>query len=170
MKNLVFILFFTCTCLQANAQHIPDYSTVKDGTPEQRIARANEAALQAATYLLSVPPDTNNKDVNDASQYLLLWMTETSDYNFELDDATVQLYIPNRALLPVLLAAMVEYEMKKPENKDDMKKVRMHAAKKLIQYAQDPANKVNMPDGLKKAAIAEKNGELNKYLASFDKK
>jgi hypothetical protein len=169
MKYLILLPFLACICLHVNAQQVPDYSSVEHGTNEQKIARANEAALQAATYLLAMPPDTTNKDVKDAASYMVMWMAETPDYSFELDSAGAQLYGGNSALLSRLLAAMVEYEMKNPADKDDKKKVRLNAARKLIAYAQNPAYKIKMPDGLKKAVAADKKGELDKYLASFDK-
>jgi hypothetical protein len=169
MKKLMFLLLLTYTFVQTHAQKVPDYSSVENGTSEQKIARANEAALQAATYLLSVPPDTNNKDVKDAMQYLVLWMTATQDYSFEIGNAEAQLYGHSPALLSILFAAMTEYEMKNPANKDDKQKVRLYAVKRLIKYSQNPSNKVEMPEELKKAAVADKKGELDKYLASLDK-
>lgn len=169
MKNLLFLLLLICCCSQINAQQVPDYSQVKNGTKAQTIARANEAALQAATYLLSMPPDTTNEDIQNATQYLILWMTQTDEYTFEVDEAAISLYEGNTAMMPVLLASMVEYQMKNPANKDDRQKVTLNAAKRMIAYAHNPANNIIMPDGLKKAAEAEKKGELDKYLASLGK-
>lgn len=169
MKNLILLLLLAYSYFPVHAQQVPDYSGIEGGTTEQKIARANEAALQSATYLLAMPPDTNNQDVKDAAAYLLMWMTATPDYSFELGDAELELYGSNPALLAVLLAAMVDYEMNNPANKDDKHKVRLNATRKFIAYAQNPANKVAMPDGLKKAATADKKGELDKYLSSFDK-
>jgi|GEM_PF-2919576 len=168
MKNLFIILLSTCLYSNVYAQKVPDYSSLEGGTHEQNVARANEAALQSATYLLAMPPDTTNEDVKNAAAYMLMWMTATEEYSFELDEAGSVLYGGDRSLLSILLAAMVEYEMKHPADKDNWSKVRLNAAKKLIAYAHKPANKIQMHEGLKKAAEADEKGELEKYLASFD--
>jgi hypothetical protein len=169
MKFLTLLLLLPLICLNVAAQQVPDYSAVNNGTKEQKIARANEAAMQAVTYLLAMPADTNNNDVKEAGSYLIMWMTETPDYSFELDEAGSKLYSGNTSLMSRFLAAMVEYEIQNPADKDDKLKVRLNAARKLIAYSQNPVNKVKMPESLKKAAIAEKKGELDKYLASLDK-
>lgn len=167
MRTLLLFLLTICICNKVNAQQVPDYSLATNGTDEQKKARANEAALQAATYLLAMPPDTNNADVRQAASYLVMWMAATPDYSFELDEAGSKLYGRNTALLSVLLAAMVEYEMKHHADKDDMQKVLLNAARRLIAYAEIPENNVKMPDALKKAAIADRKGELEQYLASL---
>jgi hypothetical protein len=169
MKNLLILLLLACTYSQVRGQQIPDYSLNDDLTKEQMVVRANEIALQTATYLLSIPANTNNTDRKEAAGYLTMWMSATSEYSFEIDYAVLQLYGENTALLPVMLAAMAEYEMKNPENKNDMQKVRLHAAQRLIRYAQDPANNVKMHDELQAAANADKKGKLDKYLASLNK-
>lgn len=169
MRYLILLPIIACMSLQVRAQMVPDYSTIENGTKEQKIARANEAALQAANYLLAIPPNGKGKDEKDASSYLLAWMAETAEYTFELDSACTMLYGGDPDLLCRLLAGMVTYAMSNPANKDNKQKVRLNAAQQLIVYAQNPANKIKVPDVLGKAALANKKGELDKYLASFDK-
>lgn len=168
MKNLFLFIMAALAVFKINAQQVPDYSSLENGTPEQIATRANEAALQAATYLLSMPPDTNNQDIKDAASYTVMWMSATPDYSFELDNACVKMYGGDPALLQVLLAAMVEYEITNPENKDDGEKVRVNAVKRLIAYAQDPKNKITIHDDLKNAIKADNKGKLDKYLSSIN--
>lgn len=169
MKSLIVLLFMTCMCLHASAQQKPDYSTVSNGTKEQKVARANEAALQSAGYLLSTPPDTSNADIKQASTYLIAWMSASEEYNFEFGNTEVQLYDGNSALLARLLAAMVEYEIKNPNDKSNTKKVQANAVRRLITYAKTPANNIKMSKALKKAEAADQKGTLEEYLASLDK-
>lgn len=167
-KQLLFIVTFIISS-HLFGQQLPDYSTLKGGTTEQNKARANEAALQAATYLLSVPPDTSNENVKEAASYLVMWMTATKDYSFSLDNVLISIYGDKKELLPVLLAAMVDFEMKNPAKKDETETVRLHAVQTLISYVQNPTNKASMSLTLIKAANAQKKGELDKYLSSLDK-
>lgn len=153
--------------LSCYAQQKPDYSTV-EGTKAQKIARANEVARQAAQYLLATPPDTSDQDIKEAGSYLMMWMTETEEYTFELDVASVKLYDENLSLLPRLMAGMVLYQMNHHEEKDNRIKVRAGAARTLIAYVKTPAYNISVPDALRKADEADKKGKLEQYLNALE--
>ncbi len=168
MKNLIILITLICAFTHISAQQKPDYTPIENGTKQEKIAKANEVALQAAKYLLATPIDTNDEDIKQAASYLLMWMTVTEEYSFEIGNAAMELCGSNKSLLSRYLAAMVEYEMNNPENKDDKHKVGLYAAQKLIKYAQDPAHNAVMHSELKKAAKADKNGKLAEHLTAID--
>lgn len=168
MKRVVLTLLVFCVVVNVYAQQVPDYSSVNTGTKAEQAVKADEVALQAAEYLLATPMDSNDNTIKEAASYLFRWMTMAPDYTFNIDEACEHMYGGDPALLPILLAAMVEYEMKHPDNKNNAEKVRVNATKGLIAYAQNPKNNVVMHDDLKGAAKADKKGKLAKYLATFD--
>lgn len=98
----------------------------------------------------------------------MMWMTETEEYTFELDVASVKLYDENLSLLPRLMAGMVLYQMNHHEEKDNRIKVRAGAARTLIAYVKTPAYNISVPDALRKADEADKKGKLEQYLNALE--
>ncbi|RYZ52156.1 MAG: hypothetical protein EOP49_10225 [Sphingobacteriales bacterium] len=168
MKKFLLALLLVATYSEMQAQKPPVYAPIGNVSEAEKNAKLNEIAAQAAAYLLAVPTDTTKEDVKDAIGFLVTWMSETPDYTFEVGPAAMKLSGENTTLMPVFLAAMVEYQIKNPQFKDDREKVMLHASRRLIAYAQEPSHKAKMPDQLKKAAAADKKGELNKFVSALN--
>lgn len=168
MKNLLLFIAMCCSTFFAVAQDLPDFSKIDVTTEKGFSARTDDAALKAATYLLSLTPDrTESEQGRKAGAFLMTWMTNSPDYTFAVD-GTVKLTEGNPNLMVVMMAAMAQYVLTHKEDKDDMEKIRLNTVKKLVAYANNPANNVVPNDALAEAIKAEKQGKLDQYLNNFN--
>ncbi len=146
------------------AQELPDFSTIPIEAKEDFTATADNAALQAASYLLSTPMDAKNINRLKCTSYVIKWMTGTPDYNFTLDEQATKFAKKNDDLLGLYMAAMTKYSLENKADAKDQNKVKLNAVKSIITYAKDPKNNVKVNGELKKMTEADEKGELAQYL------
>jgi hypothetical protein len=65
---------------------LPNFRYIRIVEPSDFNESTDKAALQAADYILSIPPSPKNKTWASASDYLLNWMAGTPKYTFTLDE------------------------------------------------------------------------------------
>ncbi len=164
MKRIIIGILLLLSINISFGQNLPNYDAIKLEVKEDYNTTANDAALQAANFILSTPVDENNMDRLKSMQYIFKWMSGSPDYNFEVGEPATKFSKRNDYFLGIYMAAMTKYVL---ENKDDAKnqnKIKLNAVKSVIEYAKIPANNVKLNSELKKAIEADAKGELSTYL------
>jgi hypothetical protein len=164
MKKITLLILTAAAYLTAFAQGVPDCSTIKLDSKEGFDSVANMAALNASTYLLSIPADKTDNDRNKTIQYLLQWMTATPEYSFYVDETVRKVVRNNDKLLTLYLAAATKYSLENKHESKNEKHVKLNSIRRLIQYAKDPKNNLTVGTEFKKAIKAEEQGRLPEYL------
>ncbi|MBL7731131.1 MAG: hypothetical protein JNM88_08140 [Chitinophagaceae bacterium] len=164
MKKLFILLLAVMTFAKSFSQSLPNYDEIRLDKKEDFNATANDAALQAATYLLSTPMDANSIDRLKSLQYILKWMSGTPDYSFTLDEQATKFAKGNDDLLGLYLAAMTKYVLENKQAAEDKDKIKLNAVKLIIAYAKDTKNNVKINKELKKVIEADEKGKLEEYL------
>jgi hypothetical protein len=147
----------------ATAQKVPDYDNVKLSEAAD-YKTADGTALQAATYVLSVPLSKDDSDRLKSIQFIIKWMSGTPDYTFTLDGVIEKVTKGNDEMLGVYMAAMTKYALEHPDQAKDPKVVKLNAVMLLLDYCENPAYKVKSTESLKKLLDARNKGELEKEL------
>lgn len=164
MKRLIFITWLGLLSSLAFAQTLPDFDAIKLETKEDYNSIADNAALQAADFLLTTPLEKDNISRLRSLQYIIKWMSGTPDYNFTLDEQATKFAKKNDDLLGLYMAAMTKYVLENKADAKDQDKVKLNAVKLIIAYAKDEKNKVRLNAELKKAIEADDKGKLSEYL------
>ncbi len=164
MKRLIFITWLGLLSSLAFAQTLPDFDAIKLETKEDYNSIADNAALQAADFLLTTPLEKDNISRLRSLQYIIKWMSGTPDYNFTLNEQATKFAKKNDDLLGLYMAAMTKYVLENKADAKDQDKVKLNAVKLIIAYAKDEKNKVRLNAELKKAIEADDKGKLSEYL------
>ena len=164
MKKFFFGLAFGLAVSFSFSQDLPDFDAIRLEKAGDYNAKANDAALQAAEFLLSTPLDPDNLDRLKSMQYMITWMSGTPDYSFTLDEHATKFTKNNDDFLGLYLAAMTKFMLENKDDAADENKVKLNAMKLVIAYAKDKNNKVKVNGELKKAIEAEDKGKLAEYL------
>ncbi len=164
MKKLFVTLTLGLLAHASFAQSLPNYDEIKLVVKEDYNATANDAALQAANYLLSTPLDGKNIDRLKCMQYVIKWMAGSPDYYFTLDAQATKFSKKNDDLMALYMAAMTKYVLENKEYAADQNKIKLNAVKLIVDYAKNPDNKVKLNSELKKLIEADSNGNLAEYL------
>jgi len=164
MKRLFFGLLFGFLFNLSFAQSLPDFDAIKLDKKEDFNLTADNAALQAADFLLSTPLEKDNINRLKSLQYIIKWMSGTPDYSFTLDEQATKFAKKNDDLLGLYMAAMTKYVLENKADSKDQNKIKLNAVKLIIAYARDEKNKVKINSELKKAIEADEKGQLSEYL------
>lgn len=164
MKKALLMLGFALTLATANAQTPPDYSKFPL-EKEEDFAKANDAVMQAANYLLGTPVTKDPQKRLEGMQFLLMWMQGTPDYSFAID-GTFSLVGDDQQLLGVYLAGMIKYHISN-KVKEGGPEASLATLKTLAEYIDNKANGVTPTGDLKKMAEASKKGELEKFAEKY---
>lgn len=129
--------------------------------------KANEdVVLECARFILDVAAEAGNPARRTALNKVAEWMSGTPDHTFIIGEHVGKLMSNNEAILGIYMAAMTRYVLEngdKPSTPDD---VQFHSFETLLEYCEDPRNKVPSTRELKKAIKAKNNGKLSSYLSS----
>jgi len=164
MKNLFLFLLFGIAFNSSFSQNLPDYSSIKLEVKEDYNSVANNAALQAANYILATPVDKKNNDRLKSIVYVIKWMTGTPDYNFTLDEKYTKFAKKNDDLLMLYMVAMAKFVLENNTDSKDQNKIILNAVKLIVAYVKDSKNNVKINNELKKMIEADDNGKLSDYL------
>jgi hypothetical protein len=167
MRFILVLLLALGSLVPGYGQQLPDFTTIPLKEESDFNKTANDAALKAATFILSTASVRENAERSRAIGYMMQWMEGTPAYAFNIDAALAKVTGEDRGLFVVVLAGMVEFMLQNEAKKDDMELVRLNAVRKLLGYVQNPSYGIT-PDGeLKNAIAAEKKSELKTYLAKL---
>src|SRR4051812_29914371 len=113
MRKLPFLFSALLFSFFLHAQQ-SDYASIKLDTKEDFTADANQAALQASTFLLSTSLEGDAATRDQAAQFLIRWMSGTPAYTFQLDETAGKIAKVKEALMVTYLSAMVKYSLENP--------------------------------------------------------
>ena len=150
MKYILFVVLFVAFEV-THAQSLPAYDEIvleksTDYKP------ANQSALAAANYILSKPIANKDLDYLKSLKFMIKWMSGTPDYMFDIDAEVGKLVKGSDALVGVYMAAMTKYCLEHPDTKDDQEAIKNNSLNTLIEYCENPANKVKMNRALRRLA------------------
>ncbi|HAI84362.1 MAG TPA: hypothetical protein DCL43_11900 [Chitinophagaceae bacterium] len=160
---------FLCSCLLAvfatvaMGQAIPNVASYTL-TAKEDYAKANEAVLQCANYLLSAPMNEQDIDRVNASAFVLKWMTGTPDFTFGLDATVANASKKDEQVLFLYMAAMSKIALENPAKAKDGDFVRLQAWSLLLNYYSNPANKMKKNKALNKLVDALNQNQLAKEI------
>lgn len=163
MKKPIFVLLFFFLGSSVFAQ-LPDFDSIILEKKEDYTANADDAALQAARYLLTHPIEKDNLDRLKCMAYVIKWMSGTPHYTFSLDEQATRFAKKNDDLLVLYMAAMARFALENKADAKDEEKVKLNAVQSIVEYARNKDNKVKLNSELKKAIEAYDKGELADYL------
>lgn len=157
----IILVLFRTTLL---AQTLPDFQAIKLEVKEDYNAKANDAALQAANYVLSNPMDAKDNGRIFSTVYLIRWMQGTPDYLFNFDEQATKFAKKNSDFLALYMAAMVKYVLENKSDAKDQDKIRIHALQWVISYFKEPKFNAKPNKEIKKLMEADDKGQLQAYL------
>lgn len=160
-KCFLFLFLVAATNVFAQTTNFDEVRLKKDSD----YAAANKYALEAASYVLSVPLDTNNAQRQKALQFAMKWMEGTPDFSFSLDATIMEKVVgDNNDLLGLYMVAMTKYSLENESNAKNDALIKLNAIKLVLAYVEKPENNVKMHKALRKLSDANKKGELEKAL------
>lgn len=162
MRTALLALLLGLGTITASAQSLPDFGSIRLNVKEDYDDKANEAALTAATHLLSTPLDDANRRA--ALSYVLRWMTGSPHYSFSLDAKAMRFTKSNDDLLGLYMAGMARFALENKDKAADAKAVNIGGLQHVANYAANPANGVKLNSELKKLIKANEAGKLAEYL------
>jgi len=163
MKGIIIIIMLAIVFNSSFAQSTTDYDNVKLATAADCKA-ADPIALEASTYLLSMPFEKDNVVRLKSLAFIIQWMSATPDYHFTLDESVVKPLKSNDEYLGLYMAAMTKYSLENKESANDLNLVKVNAMTAVLNYCENEANNMKMTKPLKKLSEAKANGELEKSL------
>ena len=161
------LLFFALTCLltvQLSAQK-PAFADIPVTTAED-CKKAEPKVTEAANYILSQPIDSKEAALKQTNAFMIMWMTNTADYSFEISEPMVKVTTNEPQLLAVLMAALAKKALENPELvKKDKTKYQAGALDLLAAYIGKKANHVKQNKDMKALLAAQKDGKLEAFAA-----
>jgi hypothetical protein len=158
--SVICLLFLALSGFSQDFAALANYSFAA----KEDYKKAEDKALECATYLIGKPLDQSDPNRLYAVQFLLRWMEGTPDHSFMLDETAVKLSKTNNDLLGVYMAAMVRYAIQNPEQAKDAKATKLNTITSLLTYCENADNKVKLDKELKKMLEAKNKGQLKEYL------
>ena len=147
------------------AQNPEQWQEIKFDKPED--FKANEGVvLECARFILDVAAEAGNPARKTALSKVAEWMSGTPDHTFIIGEHVGKLMSNNEAILGIYMAAMTRFVLEngdKPTTPDD---IQFGSFKTLLEYCEEPRNKVPSTRELKKAIKAKNAGKLKNYLSS----
>ena len=156
----IFTSFLALSCFAAPAfsQEAPTAQTAED------YRKMEPKILEDANYILSTPKDDSNTKRSECFQEILLWMSNTADFTFEIDEPITRAAEKDNTLLGVYLAAISKYALEHRDEAKDGKGLRLSAYTLFLEYCANDSNGVKKNKELKKMQEAKKEGKLKEYL------
>lgn len=164
MKRIFFVVCTSLLFFITKGQDLPNFRYIRIVDAADFNESTDNAALQAADYILSVPPSPKNKTWASASDYLLNWMAGTPKYTFTLDETGTALIKKDANIMLAYMAALVKSQLQKTDTIANTREVKLNAMKILIAYATNSTNGVKISGELKKIIEANNKGQLGAYL------
>ena len=129
--------------------------------------KANEdVVLECARFILDVPAEPGNPARKTALTKVAEWMSGTPDYNFIIGEHVGRLMNNNEAILGIYMAAMTRHVLENRGSPTTPDELRFSSFETLLQYCENPRNKVPASRELKRAIKAKNSGKLRDYLSS----
>ena len=163
LKFTVVIILFLITSTshsQLSKYNFEDY----DFSSNESLEAMKEDVLSVANLLLKEPVTKESKVRLDAGFFLNEWMKNTEDYSFGQGNLS-HLYDEKEELMIISMAAQVKYCLENGKNDSYEYESRLEIWKIMIQYIEDPKNKVKLTKNLKQLIKAKNENQLANFLA-----
>lgn len=145
------------------AQDPEQWQSLDFSVPENY--KSNEpTVLQCANFVLGMPAEAGNPARQSAMGVLAKWITGTPDYTFVIDESIARLMEKNEAILSIYMASLAQTVLENNDLAGKESALKLEAFNRLLDYCEEPTNKVPMSKELKKAISAREKGKLLKYL------
>ncbi|BEG98770.1 hypothetical protein [Bacteroides sedimenti] len=119
-------------------------------------SNAEAKVLECANYLTSTPMDRENLNREYAENFLLIWMSGTSDFTFNLNETVCSIIRSNLSLIGVYFACATKFALENRDKARNKNTIIKNALLLLLNYCKNPKNKVDQND-LLKAVMNEEN-------------
>lgn len=162
LMKLLFTIAFVLGITMLQAQ---DFEKLKDFKIASKAdaKQAEPIALECANYLMTHPVSTEqNRGI--ALKVVIMWMSDTPDYQFAVDGSAAALMKKDEDILGVYMAAMCKWALENSSQAKDAAAMKLGTFNILLDYAVVPENNVKQTKELKKALEAKKDGKLKEYL------
>ena len=147
------------------AQDPEQWQQIKFEKPED--FKANEGVvLECARFILDVAAEAGNPARKTALSKVAEWMAGTPDHTFIIGEHVGKLMSGNEAILGIYMAAITRYVLENGDKPIAPDEVQFHSFEILLEYCEDPRNKVPSSRELRKAIKAKNSGKLRTYLSS----
>jgi hypothetical protein len=157
---LVLLVFYTGCSL---AQSLTNSDSIKlESTWDCKAAE--RYALEASNYLFSKPFEENDVHRLKALQFIIKWMAATPDYKFTMDEVAEKLVKGSDNLLGLYMGAMTKYVLETKNASKDNAVIKLNAITTLLNYSENPSNKIKMTRNLRKLSDARAKGQLEQAL------
>jgi hypothetical protein len=114
-----------------------------DNLKTQEDLKKNEGRiLDCAKFVLGNPVDGQNKVRTDALRAIILWMSNTSAYTFEIDGSISSLMKKNDDIMGLYMAALTQFALENPNKAKDKKEVKLNSFRLMLEYCNKPTNNV----------------------------
>lgn len=163
MRKIIFALLAVSYSYVSFCQGLPNFDAIPlSGKADYKTAEPY--ALQASTFLLSTPAEKDNLDRLKSLQFIIKWMSGTPDYMFSIDDVATKIMKGDDDMLGLYMAAMTKFVLENNEAATDQQKIKLNAVTMLLDYCENPANKIKMSKNMRKLSEAKANGQLEEAL------
>jgi hypothetical protein len=162
MKNTIIGCLLFCS-YHVHAQTLPNFELIK----LEKISdykKAEPFVLQTATFLLSTPFKSENKDRSNSLRFISQWMNGTPDYSLVIFDVIDKIGKDNIDLLGVYISAMTKFTLENKAAAKDVAVIKLNAMTMLIKYCENKDNNLKMSKQIKKLAEANEKGQLEQAL------
>ncbi len=125
---------------------------------------AESYVLKAANYLFTSKYDKDDLERLYAIEFVMKWMSGTSDYQFELNEKFSKAFADQTDLLGLYMAGMAKYALENKSKTLSASIIGFNSVKMVLEYSSKAANNLKQTGEMKRMASALKKGELEKYF------
>ncbi len=161
--KLLFVALLAFTCHGTFAQTMPDFDLIKI-EKTQDYKPAEPFVLQTCNYLFATPVVKGNNNRLKSMQFIFRWMSGTPDYSFTFDNNVFKTIKDNTDLVGLYLAGMAKYALENPAEAKDAKLVKLSGVTAMLNFCENPNNKIKINRQLKKLIEARDAGTLDEML------
>lgn len=156
MKKL-FLVALLALGLAGYSQNQPKCDSVSLKTAED-VKNSEPCVLKAAEYVIGQPVQGSTDLTKKYNAFILVWM-EKAEYTFSLNDKMTDLFKDdNIFLFGTYMACLSKAAIQLKKNFDT------EAIKLLVEYINNPANKVKQTSKIKQLVKDYNDKKLDKYL------
>ena len=126
--------------------------------------KAESEILLNAKFVLTTPVDPENTTRGQAIQNLAMWMENTPDYRFIIDDAVIPVIQKDTDIMAVYIAGMIKFVLENPDGSKDQNEIMFHAFSDLLDFCSHSENGIMITKEMKRALEARNENKLKEYL------
>jgi hypothetical protein len=162
MKGIFgFVSLLITAC--AFGQDFSDFGA-RANNPAVTLKKSDAQILESANYIMNHPTDPLDPIRNDAMATVLLWMVNTPDYTFFIDETIVPMIKKDSEILAIYMASMTQFVLENPHYANNRDEIKLQAFTKLLAYCDNPVNNIEKSKAITEAIYAMRAGWLKEYL------